>query len=337
MTWWCSAEADEWTFLRCSPRCGAEVAEVSEDTGSIYLSRFYQLLPGAELPPQLGPVGGDLGYVKYAVFAGDTRTFSVTFALPRDDHELRRLLLDADCFDAMACAFPATAAHLDGRAEPLTRVEVMGGLINRRRDFTRNGEVVLRGAVAVGDAHTATNPIYGRGCSLAMLQAKLLCEALESHPDDPAASGRAYETACEEQVLPWYRAAATQDRLNATLADDTAADVTAPGNTAPDEPAEQGIESGEASEVTRARFMADLLRHGLFPAMREDPVVLRAFLAMFNLLRPPDSLMSDGDIVTRVMTYYQDRDNRAPEEPLGPDRETLLAALGSAAGNRGND
>ncbi len=61
--------------------------------------------------------------------------------------------------------------------------------------------------------------------------------------------------------------------------------------------------------------------------MRVDPVVLRAFLRMFNLLEPPDSLMADADVIGRVMAVYQDKDNRPPEPDLGPDRVGLLAAL----------
>jgi len=35
---------------------------------------------GADVPPAAGPIGGDLGYLKYATFIGDNRSFSVTFA-----------------------------------------------------------------------------------------------------------------------------------------------------------------------------------------------------------------------------------------------------------------
>src|SRR3954468_6427850 len=74
---------------------GVECPETEEDTGIIYLSRFYRLRDGAETPDQIGPIGGDLGYLKYATFIGDNRTFSVTFAVPVDDAELRAKLLDA--------------------------------------------------------------------------------------------------------------------------------------------------------------------------------------------------------------------------------------------------
>ena len=69
------------------------------------------------------------------------------------------------------------------------------------------------------------------------------------------------------------------------------------------------------------------MRDGLFPALRVDPVVLRAFLRMFNLLEAPDSLMNDQDVIGRVMQVFQQRAERPPESPMGPDRENLLAAI----------
>src|SRR5690606_37394953 len=144
------------------------IEEQEEDTGIIYTSRFFELHDGAEYPVQLGPIGGDLGYLKYGVFQGDNRTFSITFATATDDDELRRQLLDPELFLVAAAQVPATAAYVDGRARPITGVNVMARLLNRRRRFTDEaGEPLVDGFVAVGDAHTCTNPLYGRGCSLA--------------------------------------------------------------------------------------------------------------------------------------------------------------------------
>src|SRR3954468_5067597 len=170
---------------------GVDVDETVEDTGIIYLSRFYRLRDGAEVPPDAGPIGGDLGYLKYATFIGDNRTFSVTFATPVDDDELRARLLDPATFEQAGRLLPATRPWVDpARAEPITPVHVMAKLLNRLRTFES-----IEGFHAVGDAHTCTNPLYGRGCSLAMVQATLLADAVEAHPDDPAARAAAYKAA----------------------------------------------------------------------------------------------------------------------------------------------
>ena len=48
-----------------------------------------------------------------------------------------------------------------------------------------------------------------------------------------------------------------------------------------------------------------------------------------NLLEPPEALMAP-DVAERVMKVWQDRENRPPEPPLGPDREAMLETLGIA-------
>ncbi len=166
---------------------GVDLAATSEETGIVYLSRFYRLLDGAELPDSDGPIGGDLGYLKYAVFQGDNRTFSVTFAVATHDDELRSLLIGPEGFELAAATLPTTLPWVQtDRAEPITEVHVMGGLLNRRVDFLDDdGHPVVLGFHAAGDAHTCTNPLYGRGCSLAMVQATLLADALDRSPRRP--------------------------------------------------------------------------------------------------------------------------------------------------------
>ena len=306
---------------------GVAVPEEVEDTGIIYLSRFFRLLDGRDYPPQFGPIGGDLGYLKYGVFPGDDRTFSVTLAVDTDDTELRRRLLDGGSFIAAAAELPATALHVDGRAEPITGVEVMAGLINRRRTFVDDGgRPLVAGLHALGDAHTATNPIYGRGCSLGIVQAAALVDCLAEHGDDHLARATAYEAATATEILPWYRAAVTQDRMNRE-ARATASGAGAGAGAAEGPPDGTAPSSRGATGPTQAEFLRSLLRDGLFPAMRVDPVVIRAFLRMFNLLEAPDSLMGNAEVIGRVMAVYQGRDERPPEAPLGPDRAALLGAL----------
>jgi 2-polyprenyl-6-methoxyphenol hydroxylase-like FAD-dependent oxidoreductase len=282
---------------------GVDIDEAEEDTGIVYLSRFYRLLPGAEPPAQVGPIGGDLGYLKYATFPGDNRTFSVTLATGSHDDELRKMLLDPDTFERTGRILPATSPWLEPtRSEPITPVHVMARLLNRIRTFVdEEGTPLVLGFHAIGDAHTCTNPLYGRGCSLAMVQATLLADACAQHPGDALARARAYEEASVREVEPWYQAAIAQDRQARAAA---------------------------AGEVDDDDPMRAIMRDGLLPAMRTDNVVLRAFLRTFNLLTTPDALLRDPDVIGRVLTAYQDRENRPPEPVLGPPREELVAQLG---------
>jgi hypothetical protein len=59
--------------------------------------------------------------------------------------------------------------------------------------------------------------------------------------------------------------------------------------------------------------------------------VFRAFIRTFNLLLPPDTLLSNADIGARVLAVWNDRENRVPEPVLGPPRPELLDVLGLAA------
>ena len=307
--------------------------EQVEDTGIIYLSRFYRLHDDAEPPSAEGPIGGDLGYLKYAVFQGDNRTLSVTFAVDADDRELRARLVEPAEFDHAARTLPATRPWADGAVtEAITEVHTMGGLINRKVAFLDDdGQPLVLGFHAVGDAHTCTNPLYGRGCSLAMVQANLLADALAAHPGDGerelVARAIDYEAASDREIRPWYRAAVNQDRLNRQAAADRATERE--GGPEADDARAVSASHGQEDDADRTtrEFVQSIMRDGLLPAVRTDATVFRAFVRAFNLLDPPELITTDPDVVNRVLAAYQARDERPPDEPLGPDRTGLLAAL----------
>ena len=109
-------------------------------------------------------------------------------------------MVDPDAFDRGATALVVTRPWVDpALTRAITGVHTMGGLINRRVEYLdQAGRPRVLGFHAVGDAHTCTNPLYGRGCSLAMVQATLLAEAVADHPGaDPQVLEQralAYET-----------------------------------------------------------------------------------------------------------------------------------------------
>jgi 2-polyprenyl-6-methoxyphenol hydroxylase-like FAD-dependent oxidoreductase len=289
----------------------AKPAEETEDTGIVYASRFYRLLPGAEFPPTSGLIGGDLGYVKFGVFVGDNRTFSVTLAASTADTELRKLLTDTDVFDQVTHLLPAAAAWVSPeRAEPITGINTMAGLLNRLRNFVVDGRPVALGVFAIGDARVCTNPLYGRGCSFAFWSADLLARSIADHPGDPTGQALAYHDAVAAEIEPIYRSTVTQDaearRIAAALLNG---------------------ENPDGDPNDPRTFMRSVLREGLFPALRVDAVVLRAFSRTLNLIDPPDVLMNDADLQGRILEVWNTRDQRPPEDPLGPDRDELLAAL----------
>jgi 2-polyprenyl-6-methoxyphenol hydroxylase-like FAD-dependent oxidoreductase len=289
------------------------VPEQVEDTGIVYFSRFYRLLPGHEAPQRNGVIGGDLGYLKYGVFVGDNDTFSLTLATPTDDEVLRKLLAEPSVFEAVARQLTVAQPWLDGRAVAITPgVHVMAGLLNRWSQYVVDGEPLVTGLLPVGDAVVCTNPLYGRGCSTGFWGAELLADAVDRAGDDPRALVLAYDAALRDEILPWYRSSVEQDaearRVAAALL-------------AGEDP------DGDTSDPRT--FMRAVFRDGLLPAVRTDPVVLRAFFRSFNLLDAPDAMAKDADVGARVLAAWNDRENRPPEPPLGPaTRDELLALIG---------
>jgi 2-polyprenyl-6-methoxyphenol hydroxylase-like FAD-dependent oxidoreductase len=286
-----------------------EPAEMLFPSEIVYLSRFYRLRDHHDPPDSSGPIGGDLGYLKFAVFVGDNRTFSITFALDTDDRAMRRIT-DASAFERAAAQLPAAQPWLDGRAEAITPVHAMAGLRNRRRwfvDVDRGGTPIALGFAAVGDAHLCTNPLYGRGCSLALVHAFGLVDRLVLGPGERE---RSFHDFTDAQLDPWFRAAVQQDREAKEFAANGSLTTTAADGT-----------------VDPRAWMRELFRDGLLPAVRTSPVVFRAFLRWFNLEATPDALMTDRDVIAAVLQSYAERSSRPAEPPLGPDRTTFLAAL----------
>ncbi len=299
----------------------APVEEESEDSGIFYCSRFYRLRAGAEPPANQGVVGADLGYMKFGIFPGDGGIFSITLAAAVDDDPMRALLRELP-FEAAARALPPIREWIDpARAEPVTPVRAMAKLRNRRRGFVRDGEPLALGLHVVGDAAVCTNPLYGRGCSLAFVHAFALADVLRASGADLRTAALAFDEATRRELLPWYRAARDQDRE----AREVAATHARGGRL------EATARSAPGHAVDPKAFLRSVFRDGLLPALRTDIEVVRAFMRVFNLLVPPDAMMTNSDVIGRVLDAWRERENRPALELPGPERATMLALLARAA------
>ena len=287
--------------------------EEASPCGIFYCSRFYRLRPGVTPPERETTIGADLGYLKYAIFHGDSRIFSITLAADPEDRALRAVLREGP-FERVARVLPPMAPWVDpGVSEPITGVFGMDGLRNVRRHFVASGRPLVRGLVAIGDAAIHTNPLYGRGCTLAFVHAAALAEAVARHGGDLEALALALDAATEREIVPWYELAVRQDREAAAWAHQLR-EGRAP-------------KAGEPGGAVDPRaYLRDLLLRGLVPALRLDATVLRAFLRRFNLLDPPGDLMREPALLGRVLAVYQRRHERVEPE-LGPDREAMLRLL----------
>jgi hypothetical protein len=166
-----------------------------------------------------------------------------------------------------------------------------------------DGASLATGVVALGDALVHTNPLYGRGCSLGMAHSFGFADLMVDN-DDPVALALGVEELTCAEIDPWYRTSVTQDLENQRVAR---------GEAASDDP------------------MRSLMRDGLMPAVRTDPDVFRAFLRVLNLLDAPDAMMSNQNVVARILEIWQARGERPDPPAEGPTQDEMIRILAAAA------
>jgi 2-polyprenyl-6-methoxyphenol hydroxylase-like FAD-dependent oxidoreductase len=292
--------------------------EESEPCGIFYSSRFYRIKEGAKRPELPNGMGADLGYMKIGLFPGDGDIFSLTLAASPDDDAFRSVLRTRG-FEAAVSALPMTRDWVAPEvAEPISDVHGMANLRNLRRWMVEDGAPLATGLVAIGDAQIHTNPIVGRGCSLAWVAAFLAADALRAHPADPRALVLRYAEGVEREIVPWWRSQLQMDRDAIEVQEMHKRGEDPFETTRPD-----GTQDPKA--FTRA-----LMRDGLGHALREDPTVMRAFMRVLNLLEPPEDVLKRPAVLQSVLRAWNDRANRPPLV-TGPSRAEMLDLLRPAA------
>ena len=288
------SQAPEW----CKA-IGIDIAEEVEDTGIVYYSRFFRVNEDQELPFSDRLIAGDLGYLKYGVFWGDNRTFSITLATSDKDKTFWGVR-DPEIFDQVVREIPAAAEWVTLGADPITQVHSMAGLLNRRRFLSGENGLKIKRFHMIGDALICTNPLYGRGCSTGFWQAHLLTKAIEQSSDDFVVQAEIFAQDIDEHIIPWYQASVDSDRNN------------------------REFESGVTGEGSTRK---SILQNGLLPATQTSAKVWRAFMRMMNLLAPPKSL-NEPEIMADVLEMWEKRHERPVPPPLGPERDEMIDLLG---------
>lgn len=285
---------------------GVPVTDDSSECGITYLSRFYRRAPEApELPlPRGYCAGGSLDRYSCLVFPGDEGAFSVTFGILPEDRTLRGLR-DAPAFDAAVRSIPALAPWLDGHTGPISDVRMMAGLTNSIRRTTEAGSPGVLGWTAVGDAAATSNPAHSRGCTLAILHATAVADAVAEHAAGPADDLGALAEACaavvERDLLPWVDDSIEQDRHRLARwrsVDGHWHSPHAPGR----------VCNGET-----------------YGAAQHDAYVWRRFTRLQQLLDQPDEVLADPRVVARVRAVQA---SGVVSEALdGPTRGELVELL----------
>ncbi|MDQ1614656.1 MAG: hypothetical protein QOJ60_595 [Actinomycetota bacterium] len=277
---------------------------LTSDCGVVYYNRYYRRRDGFDLPDGpflLGP-RGDLGYLAYATFPGDNRTFAATLATPTGTTDWR-VLKDPPAFEAASALIPALRIWTDpAGVEPITAVEAMAGLRNSLR--TPYGDSV-GGLVAVGDAFCHTDPVMALGLSFGIIHAVSLAAALRSHRHVPDAVD-----AFVAEISP-----AAQERFAlATSVDEQRLRMWSGG------PVDLSPQGDYELFTVAAGGAAALV----------DPEVFRVFGRRIGLLDSTSVLDHDVALQARILRHFHALLAR-PRPPAGPPRDEMLAAAHAAA------
>lgn len=258
---------------------GIEIDETVNDAGVVYFSRFYRADGDYEFGFRAA-FGAGIGV---GCIGSDAGTYSITAFVDKKDKELRSHLNDNARFEATMALLPEIADVVEAQGEPIHPVHCMTGLINRIRTFTDSaGTPLVSGFVAVGDAHTCTNPAYGRGMSLALKQAVMLTDEVASH-DEMLAAARAYEQRSIDEVVPWYHFSVLTDQMRSSAA----------------------AAGGNVSRGAGDPFAT------LFNSEGVEPEVIRLVMRVMNLLEMPTALMT-------VLSTLQSTPAAEPKRPAAP-------------------
>lgn len=267
-------------------------------------TRFYRLrsssLPG---PLNRGHAAGDIfGHYAGVLHPGDAGTFAIALGTLPGDTELDRLR-HSGSFTAVARATPGLTAWLDDAVSaPISAVHAIGSPANALRATAVRPPVA--GLFPVGDAACVTNPLYGRGMSLALAQAFGLADTLAAHP-----AGQRTEAAAEfAEVLlqPWYEHASSADRERI----------------------------GRWSAVVHGRPLppayAGCPDTSIRAAAAQDGAVWRGLMRVLMGLSTPDEVFGDEKFRHRVAQAPR---GAVPESTAPLPRQDLLDALVAAEGD----
>jgi 2-polyprenyl-6-methoxyphenol hydroxylase-like FAD-dependent oxidoreductase len=300
------------TLIEQLIKAGAPITEAAETAGVLYFTRHYRLRDGQEEPPRSDvPASGDLGYLKFGVFPADNRRFSITLCVPEIEHGLRKAVMDGDQFQAICAAMPGLVPWIDpARSEPVGKVIGMGDLHSRWRSLMHDGKPAVLGFFAIGDSLVRTNPLYGRGCSLAAVSAGVLRRALDCSAD-PHVRLAAFDAGILAEVKPYYDLMLKQDRSAIRRAKAT-------------------LTPGHRMRL-KAQLAQSFVEDGITIAARSDIRLLRAMMRGFHMLEHPEAWLKRPRNLGKVLGYWArgKRANAAAYAPkLGPDRPELMRRIG---------
>lgn len=282
---------------------GAAIDVQRKPSPCAYYCRHYVQRDPTEKLPRTG-TGAHVDYLVFGTFFAERGTFSIAFACPEVEEELCATLRRPEGFDAVCRRIPALERSVS-RAEPASKVFGGGGLANRWTKYSRTGAQVL-GFFPVGDSYIVTNPIYGRGCSMAFVEAHALAEVLRE-TSNPLARARRYHRRVHRLLRPHFDFCVAADHgfsVRATMA------------------------RGEAVSPFD-RFVSQLLESVLTPALDEKPAVAREWIRAQQLREVSPPWVAILFLLYTLFLWAVRTLKRAerPVQAFAPSRTEMLRSL----------
>ncbi len=280
---------------------GPLLPSVTSECGLLYYSRHYRVREQHPMPRPVSLLGGprgDLGYLAFAVFLGDNRTFCLCIMAAPWDKPFRSLREPA-AYQRAAALLPGLAPWLEV-AEPISPVLPMGQLRNTLHRVVGATGPLVTGLMPIGDARCHTNPTFAFGASLSLWHAVRLAD-LADRASDHTDLAMSFDAEIAADATARFDAVSAEDADRARLWSGQPMDVS----------------DAEASMPLFLRFVAYRVAAG-------DPELLRAVARRIDGLDPVERLPALPHLLDRARTLYAQSVATFPEVP---PRTTLLAAL----------
>ena len=289
-------------------QAGATLPVQTTEVGSVYYSRYFQMLPGSELPPLSASLGprGDLGYCAFVTFPGDNQTFGYVLNVPTSQPEFRVLRHPA-AFSAFCREVPQLRDWVDlDFARPVTDVVPMGSLQNSIIGWNDGGRPAATGLLPVSDAWIHTDPTFALGLCNSLIHARAIGSALSRHGANVEDVALDYFTQAIPEAEECYRlASAIAEARHRRWAGDLAF----------------GRDSNLAFFIMVAGGVA----------AQHDAEIFRRVVRRNGFLDRTSVMEEDEEMLARIERIFMDK-RSAP--PPAPDRETMLHHLTDALGHQ---
>jgi 2-polyprenyl-6-methoxyphenol hydroxylase-like FAD-dependent oxidoreductase len=200
-------------FDRQLREAGADIRDEHHESGDVYFTRQYRLLPGQRYAPLHGLPAIITSDYTIGMLPADNGYFTITIAVWKDDPVLYEAVKDPRNFEAFCRLIPRAAGWIDPNfAAPVNDIVYgFGGLDSFWRTTVVDGAPQVHGLFFLGDTAVRTNPKYGRGCTWGFTQAHLLADIL-AREGDPARRAIEYEAALQRAFRANWTTTLSMDR-----------------------------------------------------------------------------------------------------------------------------